>query len=292
MLRTVAARPWHEAEAVLGEGPSWDAYAARLSWVDVLAAEVHVADPEGRPVAEFHLPSHVGAALPAAQGGWLVALNDRLAHLRADGSLDDVVPLEAHLPANRANDAKCDPSGRAWVGTMNYDETSSDGSLYRLDPGPSVPAVLSGLGIANGLGWSPDNRTMYFIDTLSHEIRAYPFDLARGSLGRPECLARIDPADGHPDGLCTDDDGCLWVALWAGGCVRRYTPQGALDAVVPLPVTYVTSCCFGGPRRDRLFITTARRDLDAEGRRREPLAGSVWVAEPGVTGPPATPWQS
>jgi sugar lactone lactonase YvrE len=90
--------------------------------------------------------------------------------------------------------------------------------------------------------------------------------------------------------MCIDDEGCLWVALFAGGCVRRYTQGGVLDTVVRLPVTYVTSCCFGGPGRDRLFITTARRDLDEEGCRREPLAGSVWVAEPGVTGPAATPW--
>jgi sugar lactone lactonase YvrE len=131
---------------------------------------------------------------------------------------------------------------------------------------------------------------MYFIDTPTHEICAYPFDPGTGSIGRPSCVARIDQADGHPDGMCTDDDGCLWVALFGGGCVRRYTPEGALDTVVRLPVTYTTSCCFGGPARDRLFITTARRDLDEEGRRREPLAGSVWVVGPGVSGPPATPW--
>ena len=131
MLRTIDAEPWYDAKAVLGEGPSWDARTGQLSWVDILAARVHVADAEGRKVAELSVPSHVGAALPAARGGWLVPLTDRVAHLRTDGSLDDVVPLEAHLPSNRANDAKCDPAGRAWVGTMNYDETSSDGSLYR-----------------------------------------------------------------------------------------------------------------------------------------------------------------
>jgi sugar lactone lactonase YvrE len=291
MVRTLDAQPWYNAGAVLGEGPSWDARSGQLSWVDILSATVHVADADGRPVADLPVPSHVGAALPAAAGGWLVALADRLAHLGTDGSLDDVVPLEAHLPDNRANDAKCDPTGRAWVGTMNYDERSFSGSLYRLGPGPELSAVVDRVGIANGLGWSPDTRTMYFIDTLSHQVRAYPFEPATGSLGAPTSLAHIDEADGSPDGLCTDDDGCLWVALWGGGRVHRYTPDGTLDTVVRLPVTYVTSCCFGGADRDRLFITTASRDLDAEGRRREPWAGGVWVAEPGIGGPPATPWQ-
>lgn len=291
MVRSLGAEPWQRAEAVLGEGPSWDPGTQQLSWVDILSSVVHVAGPDGVPVADLTLPSHVGAALPASGGGWLVALTDRLARLSPEGELEDVVPLEPHLPGNRANDAKCDPAGRAWVGTMSYDEVSFEGSLYRLGPGNELSVVLSGLGIANGLAWSQDARTMYFIDTPRHEVLAYPFELSTGAIGAPTSLLRVDDAAGHPDGMCTDDEGCLWVALFAGGGVRRYTPDGRLDTVVRLPVTYTTSCCFGGPRLDQLFITTARRDLDEQGRRREPLAGSVWVAEPGVTGPAATPWR-
>jgi len=291
MARILQAELWQEADAVLGEGPAWDDVAQQLSWVDVESSMLHVSTADGRPVAHLGLPAHVGAALPARGGGWLVALPDRLSRLNENGGLSDVVDLEPELAGNRANDAKCDPAGRAWVGTMSYDESWLDGSLYRLGPGPVLTRALTGLGIANGLAWSPDCSTMYFIDTITHQIRSYPFDLDDGHLGQPDVLAEIDEDDGHPDGMCSDDDGCLWVALFAGGCVRRFTPRGDLDAVVQMPVTYTTSCCFGGPGHDQLFVTTARRDLDEAGRKREPLAGSVWVARPGVTGPPATLWR-
>ena len=289
-MRVLEAKLWQEADAVLGEGPSWDSKANRLSWVDILSSVVHVADPEGNALASYELPGHVGAALPAAEGGWLVALSDRLAHPGESGTLTDLAPLEAHLPGNRANDAKCDPAGRAWVGTMSYDESLVRGALYQVGADGQPAVVIEGVGIANGLGWSPDGCTMYFIDTVTHEIRAHSYDIATGSVGQPRPVVRIDPADGHPDGMCTDDDGCLWVALFAGGCVRRYTPEGELDTIVRVPATYTTSCCFGGTAGDRLFITTATRDLDESGKLREPLSGSVWAVEPGVTGPPATPW--
>jgi sugar lactone lactonase YvrE len=290
MVRTLKADVWLQAPSLLGEGPCWDARTQQFSWVDILRSTVQVCDSKGRLESEFRLPSHVGAALPAAAGGWLVALTDRLAHLQANGSLRDVVGLEAHLPGNRANDAKCDPSGRAWVGTMSYDESRVEGSLYRLDPGPSVSLVLDGIGVSNGLGWSPDSRTMYFIDTVTEEIRSYPFDLETGSVGEPRTLAKVDRADGVPDGMCTDNEGYLWVALWGGGCVRRYDPDGGLDAVVRVPASYTTSCCFGGPDLNHLYITTARRDLEDEKLTDQRLAGSVWAVDAGVTGPPATPW--
>ncbi len=290
MVRNLKAELWLQAPTLLGEGPSWDARSNQFSWVDILGSSLQVCDSQGRLVAEHRLPSHVGAALPASSGGWLVALTDRLAHLRPDGSLRDVIALEPHLPGNRANDAKCDPSGRAWVGTMSYDQSSVEGSLYRLDHGPKVTLVLDGIGVSNGLGWSPDERTMYFIDTATHEIRSYPFELESGSIGEPSTLAVVERAAGSPDGMCTDDEGCLWVALWGGGGVRRYTPDGQLDTVVKVPASYTTSCCFGGPNLDHLYITTARSDLEGERLSKQPHAGSVWAIRPGVTGQPASPW--
>lgn len=291
MVRNLKADLWLRAPSLLGESPCWDARSNQFSWVDVLRPTVQVCDSEGNLLSELRLPSHVGAALPAAAGGWLVALTDRLAHLQPDGTLRDVVPLEPHLPGNRANDAKCDPSGRAWVGTMSYEESQHEGSLYRLDTGPKVTLVLDGIGVSNGLAWSPDDRTMYFIDTVSEEVRTYPFDLATGRIGEPRTLVTVSRADGLPDGMCSDDEGYLWVALWGGGCVRRYAPDGRLDTVVEVPVSYTTSCCFGGPNLDHLFITSARRDLEDDRLREQPLAGSVWAVQPGVTGRPATPWQ-
>ncbi|HTW08402.1 MAG TPA: SMP-30/gluconolactonase/LRE family protein [Acidimicrobiales bacterium] len=290
MVRNLEADLWLRAPSLLGEGPCWDARSNQFSWVDVLRSMVLVCDSGGRLISELRVPSHVGAALPAAAGGWVVALTDRLAHLQPDGTLRDVVPLEAHLPGNRANDAKCDPSGRAWVGTMSYDESKVEGSLYRLDPGPKLTLVLDGIGVSNGLGWSPDNRTMYFIDTVTEEVRAYPFDLYSGSIGEPRTLVVVNRADGVPDGMCTDDEGYLWVALWGGGRVHRYAPDGRLDTVVKVPVTYTTSCCFGGRDLDHLIITSARRDLEGDPMSEHRLDGSVFALRPGVTGPPATHW--
>jgi sugar lactone lactonase YvrE len=290
MVRNLKADLWLQAPSLLGEGPCWDARSNQFSWVDILGSSLQVCDSQGRLVAEHRLPSHVGAALPASSGGWLVALTDRLAHLRPDGSLRDVIALEPHLPGNRANDAKCDPSGRAWVGTTSYDQPNVEGSLYRLDHGPKVTLVLDGIGVSNGLGWSPDERTMYFIDTATHEIRSYPFELESGSVGEPSIVAVVERAAGSPDGMCTDDEGCLWVALWGGGGVRRYTPDGQLDTVVKVPASYTTSCCFGGPNLDHLYITTARSDLEGERLSKQPHAGSVWAIRPGVTGQPASPW--
>ncbi|HXW81522.1 MAG TPA: SMP-30/gluconolactonase/LRE family protein [Acidimicrobiales bacterium] len=290
MVRNLKADLWLRAPSLLGEGPCWDARSNQFSWVDILRPTLQVCDSQGRLISELKLPSHVGAALPAAAGGWLVALTDRLARLHPDGTLTDVVTLEAHLPGNRTNDAKCDPSGRAWVGTMSYHESQVEGSLYRLDPGPKVTPVLDGIGVSNGLGWSPDNRTMYFIDTVTEEVRAYPFDLATGSIGAPRALVVVNRADGVPDGMCTDDEGYLWVALWGGGRVHRYAPDGRLDTVVHVPVAYTTSCCFGGRDLDHLFITSARGDLEGDRLDEQPLAGSVFAVRPGVTGPPATPW--
>ncbi|HET9058825.1 MAG TPA: SMP-30/gluconolactonase/LRE family protein [Acidimicrobiales bacterium] len=288
-IRQITAELWYEASAVLGEGPNWDEASQRFSWVDVVSSTVYVNTASGSALGTHRAPGHVGAALPAHGGGWLVALPSSLALLSEEGQVGTLLALEQDMPGNRANDAKCDPLGRAFVGTMSYDESVTNGALYRIDPGPQATRVLSGLGVANGLGWSPDATTMYFIDSPTREVRAYPFDRDSGAIGEGRPLARV--SGGYPDGMCTDDDGCLWVALFAGGCVHRYTPNGDLDTVVHVPATYTTSCCFGGPGRDLLVVTTATRDLDEAGRAAEPLAGSVFAVSPGVSGPGATPWR-
>jgi len=290
VVRELSAELWHRAQAVLGEGPQWDPRRQRLSWVDLESSRLHVDDAQGRPLASYQLPGHVGAALPAQEGGWLVALPDRLAVLDEAGGLEDVVALEAHIPGNRSNDAKCDPAGRAWVGTMAYDESTINGTLFRLDPGRRLTPVLRGVGISNGMAWDAAGATMYYVDSAAQEVRAYPFDRGTGALGTPEVLVLVDEGDGHPDGLCIDDEGCLWVALFGGSAVHRYTPAGQLDTVVRVPASYTTSCCFGGPRNDQLFITSARRGLTPADLARQPEAGSVWAAYPGVSGPPPVLW--
>jgi sugar lactone lactonase YvrE len=287
--RTVA-RLCADAGARLGEGPSWDDERQRLVWVDILAGRVHVCDGTGRESAVLDVGTHVGAALPALGGGWLLATPTGFTLLDEDGTAQPLLDVHVDRPELRFNDAKCDPGGRALAGTMRYDQAPGDGALYRLESGPRAVPLLQGRGLCNGLGWRPDGRVLYFVDSLTSTIAAHPYDPDRGTIGPGSELVRIDPAQGLPDGLCVDDEGCLWLALYGGGCVHRYRPDGRLAAVIELPVPCPTSVAFGGPARDRLFITTAGGTGDGN-RGSELGAGGLWVAEPGVTGPAATPWR-
>ncbi len=278
-----------DAGATLGEGPVWDPAVDALVWVDVTEGRVHLSEADGRRRRTYQVPTHVGAALPAAGGGWLLATADGFGRLAGDGAVQEVLDVHAGDPGIRFNDAACDPQGRALAGTMRYDEQPGDAVLYRLDPDPSrgwraVPLRVD-QGLCNGIGWSPDGSTLYFVDSLAHRIDACEYDPATGAVGHARVLADVSPDDGLPDGLCVDAEGGIWVAVHGGGQVRRYTPAGDLDGVVEVPVRAVTCPAFGGADLRRLYVTTAA----ASG---EPGSGGLWAADPGVTGLPATPWRS
>ena len=269
----------------IGEGPSWDAGAGQLSWVDILGGRVYVANLE-RIVDVFEIGAHVGAALPAAGGGFLVARRDGFVRLAADGGqVPLALPLE-HQPDLRFNDAKCDPRGRAWAGTMSYEFSLDRGVLYRLDGRTAMPEITS-VGLSNGLGWSPDGRTMYLADSWARRISAYDFDMDAGRTSGGRTLVDFSGDEAVPDGLSVDDEGCLWVAMWGGWEVRRYAPDGRQVGAVPLPVGQPSSCCFAG---DLLVITTAANGLDEAALLAQPHAGALFSVRTGVTGPSATPW--
>ena len=288
-MQTITAELVVDARADLGEGPAWDAVAGRLIWVDITGSAVHELLPDGRS-RRWDVPEHVGAAVPRARGGLLLAMRSGFAALADDGSVRVVASVEADDAGIRMNDGKCDPLGRFWAGTMADAETPGAGSLYRLDTDGTVRRVLTGVTISNGLGWSPDGTVMYYTDTATGGVDSFRFDAAAGALTDRRRVITIDPADGSPDGMTVDDDGCVWVALWGGGAVRRYATDGSLDAVVPLPASQVTSCAFGGPDGGDLYITTAAHGLSPQQRSTQPQAGGVFLCRPGVTGPPATPF--
>lgn len=285
MTRTLSADVLVDAAAELGEGPTWDVAEGCLVWVDITAGALHLTEASGATRRTHTIGEHLGAALPAAGGGWLLATRSGFATLSADGDLRPLLSVHDERPDMRFNDAKCDPRGRAWAGSMSYDEVQGAGALYRLDPGAAATVVLDAVTVGNGLGWSPDRREMYYVDSPTQTLRAFPYDDDTGNLAGPRTVATIPVDAGTPDGLCVDDDGCIWLALWDGSAVRRYTPDGRLDAVVPLPVVRPTSCCFGG---DVLYITSARRGLTQD----QPLAGAVFAVAAGVAGAAATPWQA
>lgn len=291
MTRTLDAALAVDAGARLGEGPAWDAVAERLLWVDITGRTVHQLRPgsDGYEQRSWPVPEEVGAAVPRAGGGLLLAVRSGFAALDDAGTYGTLAEVEAGRPENRMNDAKTDPQGRCWAGTMTDQSGDvNDGALYRLDPDGAVHTMLDAVQLSNGMGWSPDQRTFYYIDTPTLGVDAFDFAPEGGDIGARRRLVSID--GGKPDGMTTDDTGCLWVAVINGGQVRRYTPAGELDTVVNLPVSRVTSCAFGGPGRDELFMTSARDGLGEAARAAQPYAGGLFRCRPGVTGPPATPF--
>ncbi|MFD3618882.1 SMP-30/gluconolactonase/LRE family protein [Streptomyces sp. NPDC058676] len=261
------------AEATLGEGPTWDAAAGRLLWIDILGSRVNTYDPVSGRRTSRTTEQHVGAVKPRADGGVVLNLRDGVGLLDPD----DTFRWLRHEPVHgrRANDAAVAPDGSLWAGTMRYDEAPGGGTLSRITGDGTADVVLDDVAVSNGTGWSPDGRLMYYIDSPTRRVDVFDFADGRPLNRRP--LVEIEEGAGFPDGLTVDADGCVWVALWDGGAVRRYTPGGELERVIDLPTPRVTACAFGGADLTDLYITTARVGLSAP----HPVAGSLLVV-PGV----------
>ncbi|MDQ3464319.1 MAG: SMP-30/gluconolactonase/LRE family protein [Actinomycetota bacterium] len=264
-----------DAHAQVGEGPVWDASAGHLLWLDIPCGEIHRFHPTDGTHQVTQVGQPVGAIALRERGGLVLAVRDGFAEL-ADGELNMIADVESDRPENRMNDGKVDPAGRFWAGTMALDSTPGAGTLYRLDLDRSVHPVLTGLTISNGIDWSPDATTMYFIDSTPGTVTAYDYDRHTGAISEPRTVLEVPPDDGMPDGMTVDSEGCLWVAIWGGSAVRRYAPDGTLLANVELPATQVTSCAFGGPALRDLYITTASEGLSAAARAGQPHAGAIF----------------
>ena len=271
----------------LGEGPVWDARIDRLIWVDLLAGRLHLTAHDGT-TDTIQLPSPVGCVVPRGSGGWAVALADGFWAVAEDGSVVRLADVQSDRPDLRFNDGKCDPQGRFWAGTMALDHRAGAGALYRLDPDLTVHRMVDAVSISNGLDWSPDGRTMYYVDTPTQRIDRFAFDPATGAIADRHPFVTIPAADGSPDGLTVDAEGAVWVALWDGWMVRRYLPDGTIEREIRLPVSEVTCPVFGGPDLDELYITTAWELLTEAQHAAEPLAGGLFRTRPGVRGRPAS----
>jgi sugar lactone lactonase YvrE len=269
----------------LGEGAIWDADNQRLVSVDIMRGRVHLFTPATNATRTLEVGQPVGAAVPMRSGGLMLAVRDGFARLDlATGAITFVAHVEADRPGQRMNDGACDAAGRFWAGTMCMQERPGLGSLYRLDPDGSTHAMVRDVGISNGIDWDLDLRLMYYVDSLTQRIDQFDFDPRAGSLSNRRPFVAIDPADGTPDGLTVDAEGGIWVALWGGSAIRRYRPDATLERVLTLPVTYPTTCAFGGPDLGDLYITSATTRLSDDERRQQPLAGGVLRHRPGVTG--------
>jgi sugar lactone lactonase YvrE len=272
----------------LGEGPAWDARRRVLYFVDIHAGGLHVFDPRDETHHLHPLGEPLGCLAPTAADGLILALQSGFACFDpADGTLTRLVSPEPHLPGNRFNDGKCDPAGRFLAGTMDDAEQAACGSLYSLAPDGRLKTLLTGLRISNGLTWSPDYRTFYFIDTPTRLVMAYDYDLETGDLANPRPVVRVPEALGWPDGMTADAEGMLWVALWGGAQVTRWDPlRGRLLASIRLPALNVTSCVFGGAALGELYITSARKGMRADQLKDYPLSGGLFCLATDTSGLP------
>lgn len=281
----------YQIEAQLGEGAYWDSPTQKLYWVDILGMQLHIYDPATKSNASFPTPSRVGTVVPQTDSTAVVALDDGIYIINTNSGIISLLSdIEKEATWNRFNDGKCDPSGNLWVGSMHLEEQDALGSVYKVDPMGKTTKMIDSVTISNGLVWTKDRGTFYYIDTPTATIRAYDFDAESATISNPRDAVYVDPAIGYPDGMAIDEEDKLWVGLWNGNAVARFDPMtGSLMEKIEVPGAHnVTACAFGGPNLDILYITTARKDMSQAELVDKPLSGSLFVANPGVKGVPSS----
>ncbi len=278
------ARLLWDAKAMLGEGAFWHHGEKRLYWVDIEGKKLHIFDPIARADRAFLLDEKIGTVVPLDSGGGaVVALKNGIHKLDLETEkLRLLVHPAAHEAGNRYNDGKCDPAGRLWVGTIG--ETGS-AALYRINAAGKSKMMIDSVTISNGIVWSKDNMTMYYIDTPTKTVVAYSYDVKTGEISKPKVVVTVPEGMGSPDGMAIDAEDKLWIGHWGGACVARWDPiTGNMMRKIEVPALNVTSCAFGGENLDILYITTASIGMNAEETAKYPLSGGLFVADPGVAG--------
>ncbi|MEN0052198.1 MAG: SMP-30/gluconolactonase/LRE family protein [Mucilaginibacter sp.] len=264
---------------MLGEGPVWDDEHQSICWIDILKGQIHEFRVRDSSLKTININQLIGSIAIREDDHFLAGLKSGLGTINRDtGEINIFSSPESHLAENRFNDGKCDPAGRFWVGSMSHLEKPDEGSVYVLEADQSVTQKITNTTISNGMAWSPDEQTFYFIDTPTSQVMAYDYDKKSGEITNPESVITIPLEDGYPDGMTIDEEGMLWIAHWNGWQVSRWNPKtGEKLLKIPLPVANVTSCTFGGEELNDLYITTARKDIPEAELLKQPLAGALFV---------------
>lgn len=286
-MQTWQSKLLYNANLQLGEGPHWHPLWKKFLYVDIDGKKVGRFDLQKSSPEEIYIGKKVGCVVPAAEDKLIVALQDEIASLDfATGELKTISPIEAEKDFTRCNDGKCDAAGRLWIGSMHIEGIGEHGALYCFD-GSLLKTKIDKRKVSNGICWSKDNKTMYYVDSFDYNVKAYDFDLATGEISNERTIITITEPGHSPDGMTIDDEGMLWVAIWGGFCVNRYNPNtGELIGTVQVPVPHVSSCAFGGEEMNTLFITTAKAGLSEQQLKEYPLSGSFFIADTGCKGLP------
>jgi D-xylonolactonase len=283
MLADSTVRCVTDVHAVLGEGPVWVTRETALYWLDIKGQMIFRLD-EGERLTKWPTPMRIGSIAPRKSGGFIGGTEHGIAIIDpAADRFELVAKPEEHLPNNRFNDGKVDRRGRFWAGTMDDRERDATGTLYCIDTDLSWAALDDGYKVTNGPAFSPSGKIMYHNDSARRVTYAFDMDSA-GQPGNRRVFLKFGEGDGYPDGMTVDADGCLWIAFWDGGCIRRFSPKGEWLQTIEMPVSRPTSCAFGSRELDRLYITSASVGLDASQLSLQPNAGGLFMVIPGVQG--------
>ena len=275
-----------DAKALVGEGPIWHAQKGVLYWLDILSHKVYIYDPATDENRSIDVGQAVGTIVPRKSGGVMLAMHHGFASLDLETEKVEMInDPESHLSETRFNDGKCDPAGRFWAGTMTFEGKTGAGSVYCMFADHSVKRMFGDVSIANGIAWSLDNSTMYYIDTPTNVVVAYDYDNETADISNKRVVITIPQEDGMPDGMTMDSEEMLWIAHYGGSRVTRWDPKsGKLLQTITLPVTQVTACALGGPKMDQLYITSACQQLDDATLKEQPHAGGLFRTSVDVGG--------
>jgi sugar lactone lactonase YvrE len=266
-------------KCALGEGPLWDHKKQRILWIDIVKGEIHQFAPKTKAFRTFSVGQMVGSIALCDDQTIIAALQSGFSFIDLDNeTTQHITDPEKHLSNNRFNEGKCDPMGRFWAGTISLSEEPKAASLYALHPDLSVEKKIAGVTISNGMAWSLDHSIFYYVDTPTGEVAAFDYDKYSGEISNKKAIIKINENEGFPDGMTIDNEGMLWIAHWDGWKITRWNPfTGTKLNEINIPVSKVTSCTFGGPDFQDLYITSASVDLSNAELSKQPLAGSLFV---------------
>jgi sugar lactone lactonase YvrE len=276
----------YEVKSQLGEGAFWDYKNQKLYWVDIEGSKLNIYDPKSKINKTFQTPSRIGTVVPYNSNKAIIALEDGIYNIdTSTGEISLFSDVESKQIENRFNDGKCDPNGNLWVGSMHLKQSEPKAGLYKIDNDGKAEKMLDSITISNGIVWTSDSKTMYYIDTPTGKIKAFDFDKSNSTISNERVAVHVPESLVYPDGMAIDEENMLWVGMWNGNSVARFNPQtGKLLSKIEVPAHNVTSCAFGGKNLDTLFITTASIDMTEKEKEKFPYAGSIFIAVPGVKG--------